>query len=147
MDVLDRLLATCGTDLIGLRDRALMLVGVSAGGRRRSELTALNMADLKRVEGGFILIVRRSKTDQTGQGLHVPVRGRAAKALTAWIEAAGIFDGRVFVPWSMAGSAPRCRAMDCLTWWRGGPSWPVSRDTTPPIRSARASSASRPVPA
>ena len=96
MDVLDRLLATCGADLIGLRDRALMLVGVSAGGRRRSELTAFNMADIKRVEGGYVLIVRRSKTDQTGQGLHVPVRGRAAKALTAWIEAAGITEGRIF---------------------------------------------------
>ena len=51
---------------------------------------------VKRVEGGYVLIVRRSKTDQTGQGLHVPVRGRAAKALTAWVEAAGITEGRVF---------------------------------------------------
>jgi len=96
LDVIDRLLRTCGTDLRGIRDRAILLVGVSAGGRRRSELSALDMADLKPVESGYILTVRRSKTDQLGEGLDVPVLGRAGAALAVWLEAAGITEGRVF---------------------------------------------------
>ncbi len=54
----------------GRRDLALILLGF-AGAFRRSELVALNVADLDFVEGGCIVTVRRSKTDQAGAGRKV----------------------------------------------------------------------------
>jgi site-specific recombinase XerD len=53
--------------LKGLRDRALLLVGF-AGAFRRSELVALDLADLEETELGFKIIIRHSKTDQEGAG-------------------------------------------------------------------------------
>ncbi len=49
------------------RDRALLLVGF-AGAFRRSELVSLKVADLTYSEAGLDILLRRSKTDQTGQG-------------------------------------------------------------------------------
>jgi integrase len=59
----------------GLRDRALLLLGF-AGAFRRSELVALDVADLEDTEDGFKIIIRRSKTDQEGHG--VTIISRAA---------------------------------------------------------------------
>jgi site-specific recombinase XerD len=53
--------------LKGLRDRALLLFGF-ASAMRRSELVALDLADLEETERGLLVTVRRSKTDQEGQG-------------------------------------------------------------------------------
>lgn len=51
------------------RDALVLVLGL-AGGRRRSELAALTVTDLERhPKDGLHLHVRRSKTDQTGQGL------------------------------------------------------------------------------
>jgi integrase len=46
--------------LKGLRDRALLLLGF-AGAFRRSELVALDIADLSFCEGGLRVMIRRSK--------------------------------------------------------------------------------------
>jgi integrase len=84
-----------------LRDRALLLVGFTAA-LRRSELVALEVADLTFRAEGLVLRLRRRKTDQDGQGsdiglpaghhdLTCPVR-----ALQAWLAAAGITEGPVF---------------------------------------------------
>ncbi len=54
--------------LIGVRDRALLTLGF-AGAFRRSELVALNAADVVFVAEGLEALVRRSKTDQEGAGL------------------------------------------------------------------------------
>jgi len=95
-DVLEKVLATCDQSLIGLRDRALILVAFSSGGRRRSELTAFEIRDLTPVEGGYLLRIRRSKTDQTGEGTDVPVLGQAGAAVRAWIKAAKLHNGKLF---------------------------------------------------
>ena len=50
------------------RDRALLAVGF-AGGFRRSELVALEVADLEEVPEGYRVTVRRSKADQDGRGM------------------------------------------------------------------------------
>jgi integrase len=75
-----------------LRDRALLLIGF-AGGLRRSELAAIDLADFEQVREGIVLTIRRSKTDQDGEGrkigipfgrtIHCPV-----KALESWLRAA-----------------------------------------------------------
>ena len=50
-----------------LRDKSLILIGFS-GGFRRSEITSLDYEDLEFVEEGMKILVRRSKTDQFGEG-------------------------------------------------------------------------------
>lgn len=83
----------------GIRDRALLLVGFAAG-RRRSEIVALDVDDIDIRPKGMLVTVRRSKTDQLGEGSIIPIpRGRQLKpvaALEAWLEAAGIKSGPVF---------------------------------------------------
>jgi integrase len=72
---LERLaLALDGLDgsLRALRDRALVLVGFAAA-LRRSELVALDIVDLSFRETGVVVTVRRSKTDQAGQGREIGI--------------------------------------------------------------------------
>jgi site-specific recombinase XerD len=92
--------------LKGLRDRALLLLGFS-GAFRRSELTALDVADFEETEDGLRVTIRRSKTDQEGQGVTIAIiRGGACcpvKALRAWLDAAGITEGPIFRPVRKSG--------------------------------------------
>lgn len=88
--------------LRGLRDRALLLVGF-AGGFRRSDLVALDRADVKVVHDGMEVVIRRSKTDQEGAGrkIGIPFGSDPAtcpvRTLSAWVERAGINEGPLFV--------------------------------------------------
>ena len=50
------------------RDKALILVGF-AGGFRRSELVAIKYEDVEFVREGVKIFVKRSKTDQSGEGM------------------------------------------------------------------------------
>ena len=50
-----------------LRDRSIILIGFS-GGFRRNELVSLNYDDLEFVSEGLKIILRKSKTDQYGEG-------------------------------------------------------------------------------
>jgi site-specific recombinase XerD len=88
-----------GDGLKGMRDRALLLLGF-AGAFRRSELVALNCEDLEESETGFKITIRRSKTDQEGEGATIAVvRGAVAcpvEALKAWLSAAAITTGPLF---------------------------------------------------
>jgi integrase len=85
-----------------LRDRALLLIGF-AGGFRRSELVGLTCGDVDRVRQGMILTLRRSKTDQVGEGRKIGIplaRGRwcPAGALEQWLARSGIVQGALFRP-------------------------------------------------
>jgi len=51
-----------------LRDRSIILIGF-AGGFRRNEIVSLNVEDLDFVSEGLKINIRRSKTDQFGEGL------------------------------------------------------------------------------
>lgn len=85
--------------LAGKRDRALLLIGFAAA-LRRSELVALNVADIERQPEGIIVKIRVSKTDQEKRGHEVAIpRGsklRPVEALDAWLAAAGIREGALF---------------------------------------------------
>ena len=50
-----------------LSDKSLILIGFS-GGFRRSEITSIDYQDLEFVEEGLKIMVKRSKTDQFGEG-------------------------------------------------------------------------------
>lgn len=98
-DPLEAMLATCGEDLIGVRDRALLLFAWASGGRRRSEVTAAVMEQLVALdERTYLYRLLYSKTDPTGATRHLekPVMGVAAMALTAWLQASGIKEGAIF---------------------------------------------------
>ncbi|WP_420808868.1 site-specific integrase [Bordetella avium] len=96
---LEQLLATCDDSLIGLRDRAMLLFAWASGGRRRSEVVAATMENTRPTPGGYLYTLVHSKTNQEGRArpdMYKPVVGRAAQALTAWLEAAGITEGALF---------------------------------------------------
>ena len=71
-DDLRRLLELLDRTPLGLRDRALLLLGF-AGAFRRSELVSLDVEDLEFTPRGVRVQLRRSKTDQEGQGRPVGV--------------------------------------------------------------------------
>ena len=80
------------TTPLGARDRAMLLLGFGAA-LRRSELVALALGDVEPVPGrGLRVLVRRSKTDQHGQGQAIAVWANPAEpqacplaALDAWL--------------------------------------------------------------
>jgi integrase len=112
--ILRRLIDTCGDDLMGIRDRALLLLGF-AGALRRSELVALDLADLDFTLEGLVVTIRRSKTDQEGAGrtLGIPYGADLitcpVRSVRAWMEAAKLERGPLWPHldrWSHIGDRP-----------------------------------------
>lgn len=96
------LLDALGDDPRALRDRALLLIGW-AGGFRSSELVGLDLADIEKIREGLVLHLRRSKTDQTGQGRKIGIplgrtRHCPVAALSAWLSVLSVDDGPIFRP-------------------------------------------------
>jgi integrase len=69
---LQKLLAHCPENLLGIRDRALLLLGF-AGALRRSELAALTVEQAEFNSDGLVILLERSKTDQPGKGVSVAI--------------------------------------------------------------------------
>ena len=112
----DRIVAMVGNasnDIKGLRDCALLLLGF-AGAFRRSELVALDVADLDFCDDGLRVTIRRSKTDQEGLGSTVAiVTGSTAcpvRAVKVWIEISNISHGPLFRPVTRTGKIS-CRRL------------------------------------
>src|SRR5208282_3908116 len=102
LDDVRRIIAACPANLLGLRDRALVLVGF-AGAFRRSELVSIDVSDLTFSEDtGLIVHLRHSKTDQEGEGYDVAIpfgeheETCPVVALRAYLRAAAIKEGKVF---------------------------------------------------
>lgn len=102
VDDIRRIVGAVPANFLGLRDRALVLVGFS-GAFRRSELTTLlEVADLDFTDDALYIRMRRSKTDQEGQGRTVAMpagehpESCPIHALKTWLDAAGITSGPVF---------------------------------------------------
>ena len=87
--------------LLGLRDRALLLLGFS-GAFRRSELVALDVEDLEFTGDGLVVTQRRGKTDQEGEGrkIGIPFGGNPdtcpVRAVREWLDVAAVMSGPVF---------------------------------------------------
>ena len=84
-----------------IRDKALILLGFS-GGFRRSELVNLEYEDLDFVSEGIKIFIKRSKTDQSGEGMtkalpyfptatYCPVEN-----LKTWLTQSNIENGKIF---------------------------------------------------
>src|SRR5450755_2019315 len=95
------MVATAPDRLSGLRDRALLLLGF-AGAFRRSELVALDVADIEETQTGLLVTIRRGKTDQEGEGRAVGIPRGAdpptcpVETLAVWRAAAKIETGPLF---------------------------------------------------
>lgn len=88
--------------LVGLRDRAILLVGFVAA-LRRSEIVALDVDDLAEHPNGLVIQLGRSKTNQRGDVAELVVlpRGTVTRrcpvtAVQTWLDAAQISDGPLF---------------------------------------------------
>ena len=92
---LEKVLATCGADLAGVRDRALLLFSFSSGGRRRSEVAGATLDRLARLPNGdFRYELGISKGNQTGErSSFKPIVGAAAAALEVWLTRARLTPG------------------------------------------------------
>ena len=84
-----------------LKDKTIILVGF-AGGFRRTELTSIDYEDLEFVPEGLKINIRKSKTDQFGEGMlkglpyfddenYCPVTN-----LKRWLEISNIKSGPIF---------------------------------------------------
>tara|TARA_B110000037_G_scaffold85413_1_gene101282 strand:- start:70 stop:987 length:918 start_codon:yes stop_codon:yes gene_type:complete len=88
-------------DLRKTRDKALVLIGFS-GGFRRSELVDIEYEDIEFVSEGVKIFVKRSKTDQSGEGMTkaIPYFDNKdfcpVKSLKNWIEVYGLKKGKIF---------------------------------------------------
>jgi site-specific recombinase XerD len=115
VETMRAIIAEMPSDLRGIRDRALLLIGF-AGALRRSELVALDVEDIEECAEGLFLHIKRSKTDQEGAGDLVSVpygsRLRPVCALKAWLEAAVVSDGPIFRPIRKGGKIEAQRLTD-----------------------------------
>ncbi len=119
-DVVEKLLATCWMNrLIDVRDKAIILVAFGSGGRRRSEVAALRVEDIRQEPdipgepGGLPLPARslrlgRTKTTDADDAAVSWLIGKPVLALDQWLQRARIEKGPVFRPidqWDNVGAA------------------------------------------
>lgn len=91
------LVRACRSDLLGDRDRALLLVNYDTG-FRRSELVGIDVADIEGpdTQGAGTIELGRSKTDQEGQGAFAYLSPATMKAIARWRERGHIDRGALF---------------------------------------------------
>jgi len=114
LDVIDQ---QKSEDIKKLRDKTLILIGFS-GGFRRNEIVSLDYEDLDFVYEGVKITVKRSKTDQFGQGsikalpyfdnsVYCPVT-----TLKRWINISKISKGPIFRRFSKGSKLTNYRLTD-----------------------------------
>ena len=97
LEPLQAMLATCTDGARGVRDKALLLLAWSGGGRRRSEVVALQIEDLQKLDANtWLYSLGNTKTNTSGVRREKPITGPAAQALTKWLELIGATSGPLF---------------------------------------------------
>jgi len=87
-----RALAQCPDDMRGRRDAALIALAYCTASRA-SELIAYRFEDID--PDACTILLRRSKTDQTGQGKEKHLTPDALATIAAWSDASGITTGPI----------------------------------------------------
>ncbi len=110
---IEEMLRATPDSLIGVRDAAIIAVGF-AGALRRSEICGLSVQDVEFLdarescEDRMVITIRRSKTDQPGQGQRVPILDgggiRPINRLRLWLEGSGITAGSLFQTMKRGGN-------------------------------------------
>lgn len=112
-----RMVDTLDDRLLGVRDRSLLLIGF-AGAFRRSELVGLDVKDVQAGHDGLTIHIRKSKTDQEGQGRKVGIPYGShphtcpVRAYLAWSEKSGLTDGPLFRSVNRHGQLQPARLSD-----------------------------------
>lgn len=97
LETLNRLIETCASgNLHDIRDRAMLLFGFSTGGRRRSEIATATLNRLEQRGDDYVYLLGATKTTQDDDTGYVPVAGRAAAAMKAWLDVLGETEGPIF---------------------------------------------------
>jgi len=105
--VRDRLLAVCGDDVVGLRDRVLITVGFDTL-CRRGELVALAAEDLEpNAFGNLSILVKRAKNDPYGAGRIAHLTAATVRLVEQWLEVAAIDRGPLLRPVYREHAVPR----------------------------------------
>lgn len=86
LNILKRLSAECDSSTEGQRNKLLLRLGYETM-RRRSELCSFMFEDLQMLPNGrHALLLRRSKTDQYGEGKLIPISDDLAVMIDKWSE-------------------------------------------------------------
>lgn len=96
-DALESLINVTDQTLRGYRDRALILTAYESL-CRRSEIAALRVEDIVRskTHQGMQIRLRKSKTDQSGDGRWITLSEKTHDAINAWIKESNITSGFLF---------------------------------------------------
>jgi len=100
-EIVSKIDEVCKSENKKKRDKAVVLIGF-AGGFRRSELVDIEYEDIEFVNEGVKIFVKRSKTDQSGEGMTKAIPYFDNKtfcpvtSLKKWINFAGIKSGKIF---------------------------------------------------
>ncbi|MBV2148165.1 integrase [Sphingobium sp. AS12] len=133
------LLESCGDDLPGLRDRALLSAAYDTG-LRASELVAVTVEHIEEAidPEARLLQILRHKGDQDGEGATAYLSPRTVAAIAAWTDAAGITAGplfrRVQVRRYKERPAVRGRSIDSIS---GRETWDLRKTLSKPAVKAR----------
>jgi site-specific recombinase XerD len=117
LDQLRAMLRDLGDAPLEVRNRAMLLLGFG-GAMRRSELVGLDLEDLEIREEGVRILIRRSKTDQYGEGQSVVVLGSqdrticVVSALKRWLSHRGLRNGPLFCRIAPTGIVSEHRLSD-----------------------------------
>jgi site-specific recombinase XerD len=102
-DAIRRITAACPATMLGLRDRALVLLGFAAGSRRSELASIFEVRDLTFTEQGVYILIRHSKADPLGadpRTIAIPFGEHSETcpilALRRWLEAAKLKSGAIF---------------------------------------------------
>jgi site-specific recombinase XerC len=101
LDDLQKMVYGLGNDPVGIRDRAILLLGFT-GAFRRSELVSLQISDLNFKREGIEVFLRKSKTDQEMKGATIPIPYGSnpetcpVRAIGDWLQSAEIDSGPLF---------------------------------------------------
>lgn len=95
--ILSKMIQATGTDLRGLRNRALLMIAYESL-CRRSELVSLRVEDIEYYPNqvGARVRLRKSKTDQNASGVWIQISADSFSSLVNWLTKANIDDGFIF---------------------------------------------------
>ena len=84
LKVMRKLQAICDNGIVGLRNRLLLQLGYESM-RRRSEICEFRFDDVKTLPNGkHALLLRKSKTDQFGEGKLIPISDELVEMISHW---------------------------------------------------------------
>jgi len=88
-----KLQAVCDDGIVGLRNLLLLQLGYESM-RRRSEICAFRFDDVKTLPNGKnALLLRKSKTDQLGEGKLIPILDELLEMMSYWQDTIKQTDG------------------------------------------------------